>query len=106
MNDQDICLQIRYKKNKWVHMPYPGAYLYVFDTFEAARDFVSDFNDECIYRVEVKNPHKRGLSIFTFGYLTEAFRAKKNKKKFSHWLKSAPRGTVGVEAVKLLERVY
>jgi len=96
---------VQYKLNEWAypHKDLKDSKLFVFDSYENALNFRNDMGYGEIYECEVKNPKKvkfvAGLSsLYSF------WEAKRKKKKYIGF-KQSYKGTVGCDAVKLIENI-
>lgn len=112
---QKANITTQYKINEWVESPIKGSKLFVFDNTKDVANFMY-FNyrfytmQNAVFQCEVKNPKKRGpLTFVDAEYILTMWKAYRNKKKYnldSRTSYNPPLGTVWVDAVKLIKRVY
>jgi hypothetical protein len=108
-NQVDRDLILKYEINKWTVPKIKGSKLFVFDSYDNALDFRICLFDSIIYSCVVRNPCNSGpfhtrVSCDIIPMMWKNFA---QKKKYTHLAcGSPPTGTVWVDAVKLIEKVY
>lgn len=101
---------LKYNIGRWTYPVIEGSDLFIFDTKENAIKFCSHDTNKIIFKCEVKNPRKYGVSTgyggLVYQKLESILKAKKNKKKFLHMsMNNMPEGTMYCSAIKLIEKV-
>ncbi len=100
---------ITYHQNIWTYPDISNSKLFVFNNRKNAENFLLGLTCSwtfSIYKVEVINPaYLKYMCIPIAGNFKQMWKLKHNKKKFIHLTTKPPKGTVGVDAVKLIERI-
>ena len=101
---------LRYNIDYWTTPKIKHSKLFVFNNINSAKTFANTYLGvglTYVYECEVKNPQKLKVIVSPFTHrLEDVWKLWKNKKKYSHLLSwELPKGTVHVDAVKLIKRV-
>lgn len=104
-NDRDVSkdLCIEYKPDVWTFPIIKGSRLYCFDNIGEARDFIRyNLVNAHMFSCHVKNPR----STKWIGDPLDPFRLRSYLETKNRRLRyDAPRGTISVSAIKILEKI-